>query len=84
MWQGVWDKNDNSHKEYSVSVSDDPNMARSSRLVIPYTDSTVGPAVLQVDPPAHNPVGPGEPVNALTVHLSQPAGPGTFTDFRSP
>src|SRR5262249_53899321 len=64
---------------FSNSVSADPNMARSSRLVIPYTDGTAGPAVLQVDPPAHNPVGPGEPVNALTVHLSHPASPGTFT-----
>src|SRR4029453_16442462 len=48
MWQGTWSTVDDSHKEYSVSVSADPNLGRSSRLVIPYTDGTVRPAGLQV------------------------------------
>lgn len=79
MWQGHVDTSDNSHKEYSVSVSADPNMARSSRLVIPYTNNSSGPAVLQIDPPPQNPVGPSKLVSSLTVHLSQPASAGAFT-----
>jgi hypothetical protein len=82
LWQGNWSSSDNSHKEYSVSVNADPNMARSSRLVIPYTNGAAGPAVLQIDPPPHNPVGPAQPIGTLTVHLSQPASPGAFT-YRS-
>ncbi len=78
MWQGTWATGDLSHKEFSVSVSADPDLARSSRLVIPFSDGSVGPAVLQLDPPPRGLVSPSQPVNALGVRLSQPALPGTF------
>lgn len=79
MWQGTWSTGDLSHKEFSVSVNADPDLARSSRLVVPFTDSAAGPQVLQLDPPTRNPVRAAQPTASVGVRLSQPAAAGAFT-----
>jgi hypothetical protein len=79
MWEGTWSTDNNSHKEFAVSVNSNPNMARSSKLVIPYIDSKAetGPSIEQVGPVAAGPFNTG--INEIRVNLSQPAQAGTFT-----
>jgi hypothetical protein len=70
---------DNSNKEFAVSVNTVARMARSSRVYIPYTDAAPRGPVTVAGISAVTPNPRNAPVGTVTVTLTGPADPASFT-----
>jgi hypothetical protein len=82
LWAGA-NAGGNTNKEFALAVSTVPEMARTSRVVIPYTSATDSLTVVNavaVTPSDSLTTNPSRsPVDAVTVLLSAPALDGSFT-----